>query len=325
MAEPPALYRAFITGTGATVQAVDIADTLVNVGLTTTDDRGVRQAVLVDAVPTIENGLWKLLPDGQMEVRWSIRAGAAWHDGTPLTADDLRFTVELLQDRDLPEFRAAAAAQITQVAVLDASTISVTWKQPSLRADRLFSGGNEGLGEPLPSHLLERAYLENKDGFRQLPYWRTEFVGLGPYKLREWSPGSSLLLQANDRYVLGRPRIDEMEIRFIQDAGALAANILSGAVQATLGTGLSLEQSIEVRDHWRDGKMLVAFENWIMIYPQFVNPDPPIQTDVRFRRAMLMAIDRQAMADTIQAGLVPVAHSYVRPDEPEYPETERFV
>jgi peptide/nickel transport system substrate-binding protein len=40
---------------------------------------------------------------------------------------------------------------------------------------------------------------------------------------------------------------------------------------------------------------------------------------------MLMAIDRQAMADTIQAGLVPIAHSYVRPDEPEYPETERFV
>jgi len=62
-----------------------------------------------------------------------------------------------------------------------------------------------------------------------------------------------------------------------------------------------------------------------MIYPQFVNPNPPVQTDVRFRRAMLMAIDRQAMADTIQAGLVPIAHSYVRPDEPEHPETERFV
>jgi peptide/nickel transport system substrate-binding protein len=325
MAEPPSLYRAFITGTGATTQAVDIADSLVNVGLTTVDQTGARRAAIATDVPTVENGLWKLLPDGQMELLWRIRPGTEWHDGTPLTADDLRFTVDLLQDRDLPEFRSAPAAQIASVQALDASTVSVTWKQPFLRADRLFSGGNEGMGVPVARHLLERSYLENKDGFRQLPYWRTEIVGLGPYKLREWIPGSALILEANDRYVLGRPRIQEMEVRFIQDAGALSANILSGAVQATLGTGLSLEQSIEVRDHWRDGKMLVALENWIMIYPQFINPNPPIQTDLRFRRAMLMAIDRQAMADTIQAGLVPIAHSYVSPDDPEYAETERFV
>lgn len=70
--------------------------------------------------------------------------------------------------------------------------------------------------------------------------------------------------------------------------------------------------------------MEVGFENWILIYPQFVNPDPPIVTDLRFRRALLMAIDRQAMADVIQAGLVPIAHTYVRPDEPEYAATERY-
>jgi peptide/nickel transport system substrate-binding protein len=325
MAEPAALYRAFITGTGATTQAVDVADTLLHMGLSIPDQAGVRRAALAEAVPTPENGLWKLSPNGQMELVWRVRPGATWHDGTPLTADDLLFTVQLLQDRELPEFRAPASNLIDHVESLDPSTLSTTWKQPFIRADRLFSGGSEGLGEPLPKHLLERAYLDNKDTFRQLPYWRNEFIGLGPYKLREWTPGSALLLGANDRYVLGRPRIEEMEIRFIQDANTVVANILSGAVQATVGTGLSLEQSIEVRDHWLDGKMLVAFENWILVYPQFVNPDPPLQTDVRFRRAALMAIDRQAMADTIQAGLVPAAHSYVRPDEPEYAETERSV
>ena len=87
-------------------------------------------------------------------------------------------------------------------------------------------------------------------------------------------------------------------------------------MQATVGTGISLEQSVEIRDQWRDGQMLVTYENWILAYPQFVNPNPPIITDVRFRRALLMAIDRQSMADIIQMGLVPVAHSYIRRTSP---------
>src|SRR5207249_1826236 len=126
-------------------------------------------------------------------------------------------------------------------------------------------------------------------------------------------------------YVLGRPKIDELEIRFILDTNAVAANILSGAVQATIGTGLSLEQTLQIRDQWRDGRLAIALENWLVIYPQFVNPNPPIITDLQFRRALLMAIDRQAMVDTIQSGLVPIAHSYVRPDDPEAADTDRFV
>jgi peptide/nickel transport system substrate-binding protein len=64
---------------------------------------------------------------------------------------------------------------------------------------------------------------------------------------------------------------------------------------------------------------------WLVIYTQFFNPNPLIITDVRFRRALVHAIDRQAMADEIQAGLVPIAHSYVRPGDPDYEATERSV
>src|SRR5207245_5741060 len=69
--------------------------------------------------------------------------------------------------------------------------------------------------------------------------FRSEYVGLGPYRLKEWAMGSYLLLSANDHYVLGRPKIDELEVRFILDANTVAASILAGAVQATIGTGLS--------------------------------------------------------------------------------------
>jgi peptide/nickel transport system substrate-binding protein len=323
MAEPASLHRALFRG-GVT-QAQDISDFFVNSGLTALDSQGVRQPILAEAAPSIDNGLWKLLPDGRMELLWKIRGNAAWHDGTPLTTDDLLFTLTVAQDKELPEFRNGTFDVLQQAEALDSRTLRTVWEQPFIRADRLFTGGRDGAYEPIPRHLLERTYLDNKDGFRQLAYWTNEYVGLGPYKLKEWSQGSYLLLEANDAFVLGRPKIDEMEVRIILDPGTVGANILAGAVQATVGTGLNLEQSLEIHDQWRDGKLEVSYENWILAYPQFINPNPPIVLNPEFRRALLRAIDRQAMADVIQAGYVPIAHSYVRPDEPEYKATEPFV
>ncbi len=325
MAEPPALYRALIPP-GYIIQTGDVVDTILNMGLTTVDHQGVRRPVLAETVPTLENGLWRILPNGEMEVTWKIHPAAVWHDGTPFTADDLVFTATIFQDRDLPEFRATNVFDVIErIEAVDARTLLTVWKRPYIRADWLFATGADTVAAPLPKHLLERTFLENKEGFRQTPYWTTEYVGAGPFKLKEWVQGSHFLLAANDRYVLGRPKLDELEIRFILDANAVIANVLSGTVQATIGTGLNLEQSVEVRDQWRDGRLDVSFDSWIFAAPQFINPTPAIVSDLRFRRALLYAIDRQAMADTIQAGLVPVAHNYVRPDEPEYEPTNPYV
>jgi peptide/nickel transport system substrate-binding protein len=65
--------------------------------------------------------------------------------------------------------------------------------------------------------------------------------------------------------------------------------------------------------------------SWLPIRPQFINPNPPIILDPRFRRAVIHAIDRQAIVDTIQYGMVDVAHSMVNPREPDYPLIEPAV
>jgi peptide/nickel transport system substrate-binding protein len=67
----------------------DISDTLVNIGLTVVDSSNARRPALAEAVPSLENGLWKLLPDGGMEVAWKLRPGTTGHDGTPFTVEDL--------------------------------------------------------------------------------------------------------------------------------------------------------------------------------------------------------------------------------------------
>lgn len=328
MVEPPALYRPLIPGV-LVIQSDILADTILNVGLTIVDQEGRRRAVIAEAVPSLENGLWRMLPDGQMELRWRIRTGAEWHDGTSLTADDLVFSARAGQDPSLPELRAAGSGAyelVERVEAVDPQTVAAIFKKPFIWADRLFSTGSEGVAQPIPRHLLERVYADGREVFLQAPYWSREYVGLGPYKLREWVVGSHLLLDANDRYVLGRPKIDEMEVRFILDANTVGASILAGAVQMTLGIALNLEQSLELRDQWQDGKLNVAnVSYWLTVFPQFVNPNPPVVADLRFRRALLQAIDRQAMVETIMAGLVPIAHSYIKPDAPEARETDRYV
>ncbi|MPZ15755.1 MAG: hypothetical protein GEU73_15260 [Chloroflexi bacterium] len=316
MADPPVLNTKINPGTVVTPGHGEL-ERLVNVGLAIVDDQGVMREQLGEAVPTIENGLWNLLPDGRMETTWRIRRNAEWHDGVPFTADDILFTAMVEQDRELPIRRDVAYDWIEEFEAPDSHTVVVRWKQPYIRADILLNSSTT-----LPRHLLERAYVDDKASFSQLPFWNQDFVGTGPFKLREWVRGSHVILQANERYVLGRPKIDEIEVKFIPDTNTLIANVLTGTVQLTMGRGLSTDQAVQLRDQWREGTVDLPLRSWVVLYPQFIDPTPSIVGDVRFRRALMHAIDRQGLADTIQAGLTSVAHAYLTPTEAEYKDVE---
>src|SRR5438034_9955261 len=97
--------------------------------------------------------------------------------------------------------------------------------------------------------------------------------------------GSHLLLDAFDGYVLGRPKIDRVEVKFIGDSNTLMANTLAGGVDFVGGTALSTEQALQMREQWRDGKVSLAPDGWLVIYPQFIDPTPPLVLHVQLRRA----------------------------------------
>lgn len=315
--DPHTLYQAL--NPASRVRGIDALEQLVAAGLTRPDAQGGTLAQLGEAPPTVENGLWKLFPDGRMETTWRIREAAQWHDGTPFTSADVAFTARVVQDKELPVFGNFAYELIEAVEAPDPRTVMVRWKQPFIEADTLFSYIR---AVPIPRHVLERAYLEDKATFTDNSYWSHEFVGTGAFKLKEWILSSHLVFEANNHYVLGRPKLDEVEVRFITDANTLVANILAGSVELTLGRSLSGEQASEVRDRWRDGRMELSFENWIALYPQFLNSNPPVVADLRFRQALLHAIDRQQVVDALQPGLTSVAHSWLNPNQPDYREIE---
>ncbi len=326
LSDPPTLMNrvnSAVAGGRTSAGITELAD-IVNSSMTVVVGRGAVEPRLAEAVPTIENGLWRVLPDGRTETTYRIKTGAQWHDGTPLTAADLVFTAQVAQDRELPFVRVLAYDLIDAIEVVDMRTALVKWKRPFIEADLLFAGP-----ELIPRHILERPYLEDAANFAHLPYWSTEYVGLGPFKLREFARSSHLVMEANDGYILGRPKLDGIEIRFIPDSNTLSANILADAVQLTIGQNFSLETGLTVAEQWRGGRMEVSAAsagNPMHIFPQFINPSPAVIGDLRFRRALYHAIDRQEIVDSTMAGKAVLADAILwDPNDREWPGIEQGI
>jgi len=306
----------FLQAAAGNEPGMDVLQALVHSGLSIVDGRGVLVPQLAVEIPSQENGLWKVFPGGQMETTYRIRVGAYWHDGTAVTTDDLLFSLEVSQDRGLPRFVYPNLRYVDGAEASDARTMTVRWKQPFIEADTLFGAG---FVAPLPRHLLETSYRQNRANWENLPYWGAEAIGAGPFKIADWVPGSHMVLQAFDQYVLGRPKIDVLEIRFIPDGNTLVANVLAGDSELTLGRSISVEQAAQL-DRWADGKVVTTPLNLVYLFWQFLNPDPPALLDTGFRRALLRAIDREEMAEELQRSVSPAAYSVLYPGQ--YPEIE---
>jgi peptide/nickel transport system substrate-binding protein len=305
----------------------DVVGELYLAGLVALDPDHLPRAQLAEAVPTLENGLWRVLDDGRMEMTWKLRPDVRWHDGVPLTAEDVVFSA--LTPTEFPELQLRSSSiyrSIDSIRALDDRTIVAIWKTPHARADWLFS---HQLALPFARHIVESGYRDNKEGFTNLRYWSTEMVGSGPFTVKEFVPKSHLLLSAFDQYVFGRPKIDEIEIRFIDDANTLMANLLAGSVDLTLGSGLSVSRAKQIEEHWREGTLIYGPPaSSRAAYPQFIDPDPSIQANLQFRRALAHAIDRQELIDSFQAGLGAPAHMLIADKGPDYeaisPSVQRF-
>lgn len=308
-----------VGGTGTATPGISETASLLNPGLTgkglTTD----REALLAESVPSTENGLWKLLPDGKMEMTWRIRSNVLWHDGTPFTSKDLLFTAKVAGDRELGVPRDRRFDLVEKIEAPDARTIVVSWKQPYIEADQLFGSGAYA---PMPEHLLLDAFTNRRANFTDLPYWSREFVGTGSFRLKEFADGSHLVLSANDQFVLGRPRVDEIVVRFIPSAPTLVANVISDAVDVVLGRTISLQQGAELREKWPNGTVHISTGEPRALTPQHLNPTPAIVSNLQFRKALWHALNREEMAQSLGLGLAPAAAVGMSLEDPLYKEVE---
>jgi peptide/nickel transport system substrate-binding protein len=294
-----------IAGSNTTAGGWQSVNELYAQGLVTSD-HDVRRPVprLAASVPSLENGSIEVLPDGRMKTTYPLRRDVTWHDGTPFTARDLLFTFELVKDPNVPQLSLEASTQMSAVEAPDDYTFIIYWRAPYNMADSV------GLRAfwPLPRHLLEQPYRTlDPLGFVNHPFWTTEYVHTGPFRLAEFRAGVDLEFTAYDAYFLGRPKVDRVIVRVFNDEVALYSAALAGSVDVMMDNSLSAELGLELKDAWDKsgaGTVYLGTGTTRFLAPQF---DPTIQEspailDPRVRRALIAGIDRAATSEVVQHG-----------------------
>jgi peptide/nickel transport system substrate-binding protein len=276
---------------------------------------------LLAELPSFEKGTWRVLPDGRAETTYKLRPDVFWHDGTPLTAADFVFSVQVNNDRDIPNANRDAVRLIDTVQATDPQTFVITWREPYPFADRM---EHRDLF-PLPKHILEASYTEGaKEAFLAQPYFNTEYVGLGPFKVTEWQGGSHIDVVAFDQYFLGRPKLDAIRIQFIPDGNTMLGNLNARSIQImlTLGSTPEFDAMMDLKRDWEAsgyGTVLMDPISCRFVEPQYYhNPQPTDLRDPRVREALLRAVDRPALVQASLGEFGVVADSWVHPSFGKY-------
>jgi peptide/nickel transport system substrate-binding protein len=234
---------------------------------------------------------WTVSPDG-LVITFTLRPNIRWHDGVPVTARDVEFTYRKLIDPDVRTPFSSSYELVASVEVLDDRTVRVTYKEPFAPALESWMMGI------IPRHLLEGQDL-NTTPFLRRP------VGHGPYRFKRWKTGELIELTANPDYFEHRPHIDRYLYRVIPDQATQFLELLTRGIDLMSLTPLQYSRQANtplVEDHYRKFR-----------YPSFgftyigYNLKDARFSDVRVRRAIDLALDKQALIDGVLYGLGTVA------------------
>lgn len=159
---------------------------------------------------------WEIKKGG-LEIIFHLRKGVRWHDGKPFTASDVTFTYETIIDPKAPTPYSSNYGPVESVTALDEHTVRVVYKEPYAPALESW-----GMGV-ISRHILEGKDIASEE-FNRKP------IGTGPYKLKEWITGQRIVLEANDDYFEGRPKIDRYIARIIPDTATMFLELKFGGI-----------------------------------------------------------------------------------------------
>jgi peptide/nickel transport system substrate-binding protein len=285
------------------------------------NERELPQPQLSEALPQLNSESWKVFPDGRMETSWRLRPNLRWHDGAPIVADDFVLAVQYSKAT-----RADRLIEVDEVSAPDARTVVVHYKMP-------YPDAGQFALQPLPRHIVGQALeqMEAREAFDVLPYWTTEFVGAGPYRLAEWQPGAYITGTAFTEYVKGKPRIGRIQLVWMADANTAVANLLSGVVHLATDVSVAFEQASVLRQEWaargQPGSVMLGTARTVYLQPQF-RPEyvrPAAMLELRFRQALAHGIDKQAIVDAVLDGEPGMADTLIVKEEEYYPELDRML
>lgn len=273
---------------------------------------GQMEPRLLTEIPTVENGG---ISDDGLTYTLKFNEGVTWHDGTPCTANDYRFTWEWIMDPKNQAQATAGWAEIESVEVPDDLTAVVTLKGMYIP----FVGEALGWNPILPEHIQSTMTTEE---FGRNP------VGNGPFRFVEWVPGDHITYARYEEYF--RPEkalLDQLIWKVVPDRNTVIAQAKTGDIQIGVdyteaqipemenvpGVSLSITpQQIYERYHFT----LVTHDDASVPHPIF--------SDKNVRLALTHALDRQTIIDQVLYGRTRIARNELDNSPYEYAAIEPF-
>ncbi len=239
----------------------------------------------------------EIAPDG-LTYTFQLHEGVLFHDGTELTADDVKYTYDYYSQAG--QTIASRFINMREVEVVDRYTVRVHMNA--------VNAAFYPLAGAVP--IVPAAYHASvgDEGFRAAP------IGTGAFTVAEWRPAEYTELVAFPDHFRGPPGVERLRLEVVPEPSVRYIALLTGDAHATVWP-LTAEDALDLAAQ----PGFVSF-NTNSNSPRFIplNVQVPVLSDRRVRQAMLSALDRQRIVDELEAGLGVVASSHLAPHNPYF-------
>ena len=260
---------------------------------------------------------WEVSDDGKTWT-FTIRSDATWQDGEPVTARDVAFTFNYINDNELLNL-AVYTDGITTAEAVDDTTVKITTSAPKANMLKM-------VVPILPEHVWSK--ISGKDAgnsFQNPP----PIIGSGPFQVVDFKKGKYVKLQANKDYWGGAPKIDELLLEAYTNPDTMASDLKLGAIDGAIDVplaqfeslgnapGLTTNQAVS----WRFTELAMN------CYDSKYSKGNPVLLDQKFREAVNWAVDRDKVVEVAEQGYATVGSSLIVPTSKyhwEPPEEMRF-
>ena len=248
---------------------------------------------------------WEMAPDG-LSLTLHLVKGAKFHDGTPITSEDVAFSIMAIKANH--PFK-AMYAPVSGVDTPDPYTAVIRLSKPHPAILLCMS--------PVLCPIMPKHVYGTDPNIRQNPANKAP-IGSGPFKFVEWKPGDYIMLEKNkDFFIKGKPHVDRVIIKVIPDMNNRVMAVERGEVDA-----MPFFDSLrEVKRLSGDKNLVVTNKGYAGIgsldWVAFNTGKKPFD-DVRVRQAAAYAIDRNFFAKVIMMGLVTPSATPITPFSPFY-------
>ncbi len=237
---------------------------------------------------------WSASPDG-LVYEFVLRKGVKFHNGEPVTAEDVKFSFERYRGIYAKTFKERVAA----VEIPDPGRVRFRLKQPWPDFMTFYGTRTTGAGWIVPKKYVEKV---GNDGYKKAP------IGSGPYRFVSFTPGVELVLEAFEGYWRKVPHVKRLVFRVIPDHATRLAALKRGDVDIVYLISGELAGEVR-RTPGLTLKAVFPSNHWLIFPDQFDAKSP--WHDKRVRLAANLAIDRQTLNQAATLGLSKITGSIV--------------